>query len=188
MNKKNLLGMKEKMKENLLEMPKYILVIKEILLRIKNFFLGIHKYLLGMNKYLLGIIIGISIPIIIAIIVAVIVISVNESKKKKKKKVKFIVYMSVKQNFCRAKAYGNYALLYKPLQKLKRWARYKKNVKVTELDCDRPGDSDQCIGYGRRNYWPEIFYFVDGEKKGTRYGGKRTFRKMKEFIKDIAKS
>ena len=49
-------------------------------------------------------------------------------------------------------------------------------------------DSDQCTVPERRNSWPEILYFVDGEEKGTRYEGELTFRKMKEFIKDIAKS
>ena len=81
---------------------------------------------------------------------------------------------------------GRAKLLYKPLKKLKRWARYKKNVKVTELNCDMKVNNDKCDGYWGKH--PLIFYFVDGQKKGKSYEGELTFRKMRKFIKDKVNS
>ena len=82
---------------------------------------------------------------------------------------------------------GKQRLLHAPLKKLKRWARYKKWVKVTELNCDMSVNDKRCDGKWGSPH-PLIYYFVDGDKKGKKYEGKLTFRKMKEFIKDIAKS
>ena len=84
---------------------------------------------------------------------------------------------------------GKQRLLHAPLKKLKRWARYKKWVKVTELNCDmsvNDGPGRPCDG--KWGDHPLIYYFVDGDKKGKCYKGKRTFRKMRDFIRDKAKS